>query len=139
MDFAAINLPAVLAAAIASFLFGGVWYGLFSRQWLVAANLTAPLSKSGWQANAVPFIITFAAQLLMAYTLAGVIGHLATDQVSLSSGVAAGAFVWAGFVMTTLVVNHTFQGARRALTAIDGGHWLGALVIQGAIIGWLGV
>jgi hypothetical protein len=32
-----------------------------------------------------------------------------------------------------------FQGAKGALTVIDGGHWLGVLLIQGAILGWWGV
>ncbi|MBM3524115.1 MAG: DUF1761 domain-containing protein, partial [Alphaproteobacteria bacterium] len=36
-------------------------------------------------------------------------------------------------------VNHGFQGVKRALTVIDGGHWLGVLLIQGVIIGWMGV
>jgi hypothetical protein len=47
--------------------------------------------------------------------------------------------VWLGFVATTLVVNNTFQGAKRSLTYIDSGHWLGVLLLQGAIIGLLGV
>ena len=34
---------------------------------------------------------------------------------------------------------HAFQGARPSLTFIDGGHWLGVLLIQGAILGWWGV
>jgi len=25
-----------------------------------------------------------------------------------------------------------------ALTLLDGGHWLGVLLLQGAVIGWLG-
>lgn len=140
MDFAGINLLAVLVAAIAGFLFGGVWYGMFSRQWLVAANLAeAKRNGPGWQVNAVPFIVAFVALLVMAYMLAGVIGHLGAGQVTPRNGVISGASVWAGFVITTLVVNHAFQGARHALTLIDGGHWLGVLVIQGAIIGWFGV
>jgi hypothetical protein len=28
---------------------------------------------------------------------------------------------------------------RRVLTLIDAGHWLGVLLIQGALIGWMGV
>lgn len=47
-----------------------------------------------------------------------------------------GGLIAVGFVLTTLVVNHTFQQARRTLTLIDGGHWLGVLVIQGAVLGW---
>jgi hypothetical protein len=43
-----------------------------------------------------------------------------------------------GFVITTMAVNHAFQGARGSLTLLDGGHWLGVLLVQGAILGWWG-
>jgi hypothetical protein len=36
--------------------------------------------------------------------------------------------------MTSLIVNHAFQGAKRMLTLIDGGHWLGVLLIQSAVL-----
>jgi hypothetical protein len=54
-------------------------------------------------------------------------------------GMISALFLWAGFVMTTLVVNHRFQMARPALTLIDGGHWLGVLLIQGAVLGAIGL
>jgi hypothetical protein len=140
MAFAGLNLLAVLVAAIASFLFGGVWYGIFSRQWLAAVNFEEKTRNSAaWRVSAVPLIIALLAQLLMAYVLAGVIGHLGVGQVTVRNSIISAAIVWAGFVMTTLVVSHSFQGAKRALTFIDGGHWLGVLLIQGAVIGWLGV
>jgi hypothetical protein len=41
--------------------------------------------------------------------------------------------------MTSMAVNHAFQGAKRTLTLLDGGHWLGVLLIQGALLGWWGV
>jgi hypothetical protein len=41
--------------------------------------------------------------------------------------------------MPTMIVNYAFHGAKRALTVIDGGHWMGVLLIQGAIIGWWGI
>ena len=47
--------------------------------------------------------------------------------------------MWLGFVITTMAVNNAFRGAKPALTLIDGGHWLGVLLLQGAVIGWLGV
>ena len=71
----------------------------------------------------------------MAWVLAGVIGHLGTGAITLRSGVIAGALMWLGFVATTLAVNHTFQGAKPILTLLDGGHWLGVLLLQGAVIG----
>jgi len=138
MTFAGMSYWAVLVAAIVSFLFGGLWYGIFGSVWLKAANLQpGDAKRPGSGRNAVPFIVAFVAQLLMAYILAGTIAHLGA--VTARSGVITGAFVWLGFVITSLVVNQAFQGARPLLTLIDGGHWLGVLLIQGAIIGAIGV
>ena len=75
----------------------------------------------------------------MAWVLAGVIGHLGAEEVTVRNGVISAAFIWLGFVITTLAVNHAFQGSKRTLTLIDGGHWLGVLLLQGAIIGLVGV
>ena len=50
-------------------------------------------------------------------------------------GIISGAFCWFGFVLTTMAVNNAFRGRKPMLTVIDGGHWLGVLVIIGAIIG----
>jgi hypothetical protein len=43
--------------------------------------------------------------------------------------------MWVRLVMTTMVVNYNFHGARQSLTLIDGGHWLGVLVLRGASVG----
>lgn len=141
MDLGEVNFFAVLLAAIASFLFGGVWYGMFARQWLSAVERdNERRGGTTWpvRASAIPLIIAFLAQLLMAYILAGVIGNLGPGEVTPINGVVSGVYVWIGFVMTVLVVSHAFQGTDRALTLIDGGHWLGVLMIQGAVIGWIG-
>ena len=67
--------------------------------------------------------------------------HLAKAGIAATprSGLLSGAFCWLGFVATTLAVNHGYQGTRWMLTLIDGAHWLGVLLIQGLIIGWLGI
>jgi len=141
MRFAGVNYLAVLLATVASFLFGGVWYGMFAKQWMEAAGVKAagiPKDKGGTGGpSPIPFILAFLAQLVMAWMLAGVIGHL--GKVTLWNGLVSGLFIWFGFVMMTLIVNYSFQGAKRALALIDGGHWLGVLVLQGVIIGWMGV
>lgn len=139
MDFAGLNYVAIFVAAIASFLFGGVWYGVFSQQWMDALGKTEEEIKSA--GRSMPFLLTmtFVAQLVMAWVLAGLIGHLGSGQVSTWNGLLSGAFVWLGFVATTLVVNHGYQGSKWNLTLIDGAHWLGVLLIQGAVIGFFGV
>jgi hypothetical protein len=140
MQFAGLNYFAIVVAAVASFMFGWLWYGvLLSRQWLDAVGKSEQEIKGGGGASPMPFVIAFVAQLIMAWMLAGVIGHLGPGEVSFQNGVIAAAFVWFGFVITTLTVNNAFQGAKRALTLIDGGHWLGVLLLQGAVIGLMGV
>lgn len=139
--FAGLNTWALVLAAVASFVFGGLWYGALSKQWMAAARLTEEKIKGDGGPSALPFVITFFAQLFMAWMLAGLILHLARSGVpaSVRNGMITAAFIWAGFVMTTLVVNHQFQMQSRNLTLIDGGHWLGVLLIQGAVLGAVGM
>lgn len=141
MDFAGINYLAVLVAAVAAFMFGGAWYGVLAKQWMAAAGIDKAAVEASHKAGGTTrhLIVTFVAQLVMAWVLAGVIGHLGAGEVSLGNGIISGAFVWLGFVATTLVVNNSFQMQPRALTLIDGTHWLGVLLIQGAVIGLFGV
>jgi len=137
MAFAGVSYVAIVAAAAASFLFGGVWYGALSKQWMDAVGKSeADIKKTGM---AVPMAITVVGLLVMAWVLAGIIGHLGPGRVTMWNGVVSAALVWLGFVASTIAVNHAFQGARPHLTLIDAGHWLGVLLIQGAIIGWIGV
>jgi len=139
MHFAGLSFFAIVLAAVVSFMFGWLWYGiLFSRQWMAAVGKTETDLKAQGGPSPTPFVVSFVALLVMAWVLAGVIGHLGPGEVGLRTGVIAGAGMWLGFVATTLAVNHTFQGMKPALTLLDGGHWLGVLLLQGAVIGWLG-
>ena len=134
-----VSYLAVLVAATVSFVFGGIWYNVFARQWLEAVGRpTSPTQEKGGIGF---YLLAFGAQLIMAWMLAGVLLHLSQGGMTLGlrSGIIAALFMWFGFVMTTMVVNYNFHGARQALTLIDGGHWLGVLVLQGAILGMWGV
>ena len=90
------------------------------------------LQKTGM---AVPMAISGVALLIMAWVLAGIIGHLGPGQATVRNGMISGASCWLGFVATTLATNHAYQGAKRSLTVIDSGYWLGVLLIEGAVIG----
>lgn len=141
MGFAGINYLAIAVAGVAAFMFGGLWYGALAKPWMTAAGITdddMAASKSSGRTTRL-MVTAFAASLIMAWILAGVIGHLGPDRITLYNGLISGALVWLGFVATTLVTNHGFQLQPFKLTLIDGGHWLGVLLIQGAIIGAFGV
>ena len=143
MTFGAINYLAIIVAALAGFGFGAVYYMSLSRIWMNAmswsAEQQAAMKKGGGMgASKVPFIISIVANLIMAWVLAGIIGHLGPGQATIRNGLISGAFCWLGFVITTLSVNYAFGGRKSSLTLIDGGHWLGVLLIMGAVIGAFG-
>ncbi len=71
----------------------------------------------------------------MGFLLAGNGVHFGPGQVAPLNGVFYGSFVWASFVATSLSVNYSSQRSRSSLTFVDGGHWVGALLVQGFMIG----
>ncbi len=140
MDFAGFSYLAIIAAAAAGYLFGAVYYSLLAKAWLAALGKTEEEIKGpDGKMSPMPFVLSAIAALVMAFVLAGTIGHLGEGQVTLRNGIITGAIVWTGFVVTTIWVNHAYQGASIRLTMIDAGHWLGVLLIQGSIIGLMGV
>ena len=92
-------------------------------------------AKSG-AAKAAPFIVVFVCEIVIAWALYGILVHM--NAFTLRGGVISAALIWFGFVLTTMASNHAFTGKRPMLTAIDGGGWLGAFLIIGAIVGWMG-
>ena len=139
MSFAGINYLGVLVAAVAGFAFGAAYYMSLSRPWLAALGKTREQVAAEGKGSPMPFVISIVALVVMAWVLAGTIGHLGPGQVTWKNGVITGLFIWLGFVVTTLSVNYAFGQRKPMLGVIDGIHWLGVLVIQGAIIGAIGV
>jgi len=139
MTFAGINYLAVLVAAAAGWVAGAVWYMALAKPWMAATGTTREqIEASRSQPGAwLPFVFAFVACVVMAWVLAGLMGHL--GRVTVRSGVISGAFCWLGFVITTMLVNYSFARRSRMLLLIDGGHWLVVLALIGAIIGAIGV
>jgi hypothetical protein len=140
MRFAGVSYLAILTAAVAGWLLGAVWYTLLSKPWQQAAGITAGKIKQAQKTPAfyVPFVVALLAQIVMAWILAGLIAHLGPGQFTVRNGIISGAFVWLGFVITTMAVNNGFAGRDWRLLLIDGGHWLAVLLLMGAILGAFG-
>ncbi|MDH4983040.1 DUF1761 domain-containing protein [Hyphomicrobium sp. D-2] len=137
MTFAGMNLIAIVSAAVAAFMFGWVWYGLlFGEAWrrAIGWKRTEVQSQSP---SPMPFVISFISLLVMACVFSGVLRHTKIE-LTVANGLITGAFLWLGFVITTIGTNNRFRDAKTALTVIDGGHWLGVLLLQGAILGAFG-
>jgi Protein of unknown function (DUF1761) len=142
MTFAGINHLAIFIAAVVAWLAGAIYYTVLAKPWVAAQGLTveqhkAMIAAKTGMAKFAPYLLAFVADLAMAWVLAGMVGHLGA--VTVRSAVISGLFVWAGFVVTTILVNNAFAGRRYMLTLIDAGHWLLAVVLMGIVIGWMGV
>lgn len=136
--FSGVNWIAIAIAVVASMAIGAAWYSTLAKPWIAANGFSDEQIKSV-EANDTPIIYVFAVicHLVMAWVLSGVIFH--AGEMTLGNGLLTGFLVWLGFVVTTMTVNHRFQFKPWSLTAIDSGHYLVVLLVQGAIIGWFGV
>lgn len=143
MAFAGISYVSVLAAAVASWMLGAVWYTLLSRQWLEAQGRTCVAGPDGKPGDGMgrsplPFVVSFVTQLVMAWVLAGMIGHIfGKELITARNGALSGAFAWLGFVAMPMITAWAYKSKSLQLVLIDGGYWLATLVLQGAVIGAL--
>jgi len=88
-----------------------------------SGNPKAPLAQ---------MVINFVCQAIMAGVFAIVLTRIGPTIVN---GVTFGVLIWLGFVLTTIITYHVYRSSGYAVTMIDGGHWLGVLLIQGLLIG----
>jgi membrane associated rhomboid family serine protease len=126
-----VNYLAVVVAAAAAYALSWVWYAVFSALWTRGHD-----KRDRMRPSPMPFVIAAVAYFLMAWMLAGLMGHLAN--VTVKGGIMAAFFVWMGFVLTTTAVNQAFEGRHPTVTMIDVGNWLVVLLVMGAIIGAFG-
>jgi hypothetical protein len=141
MTFSGVNYLAVVIAAIAAWLASAAWYMSLSRHYVAALGKTPEqMAEDRKKPGAfLPFIYAFVADIIIGWMLAGVLAHLGAGQVTLRNGIISAAFLWFGFVLTTMVVNYSFSGRDRRLLLIDAGNWLLVLLVIGAIIGGIGI
>jgi Protein of unknown function (DUF1761) len=137
-----MNVFVMIGAAVCAWLFGAMYYGTVAKAWVAAQGSTMEDFKAKQAANVgklsaqVPFILSFIAELIMAYVLYGLMKHVAhTNPLSVATGLISGAFVWFGFMLTSMAVNNAFTGRKTMLTVIDAVHWLGVMIILGAVLG----
>src|ERR1041384_7252801 len=78
MSFAGINYIAVLVAASVAWFFGGLWYRLLAKPWMAAHGFTSEQVRAhhGNRTAMWPLVVSFVADLIMAWMLAGGVGPL---------------------------------------------------------------
>ena len=122
-----INWIAVVVAALASFLLGGLWYSpvLFGKAWQRETGLSDETLKQGNMARI--FGLSFILALLAAWNFANFLG----PRPSLAFGTAVGASAGLLWVASSFGINYLFERKSLKLFLINGGYH----TIQFAIIG----
>ena len=126
---ASVSWLAVVAAALLTFVLGGLWYGpLFGKPWMRASGVTEERARQG----NMPLIfgLSFVLQLLAAFSLDMFIGEAGTG-----FGVFAGAMTGIFFVGTAFGVVYLFEQRPLAHWAVNAGYHVVSFTAMGAILG----
>jgi Protein of unknown function (DUF1761) len=128
------NLLAILVAAAAGFMVGGLWYGpLFGKPWMAEHGFTDESMKN---ANMLKIYgLTFAFSVLSAVFLGHLLAFFDTSPRStmmISVGIAL------GYIVPAIGTNYLFSRKSGKLFAIDAGYWLLFYAAMGAVFVLLG-
>jgi membrane-associated HD superfamily phosphohydrolase len=132
MDMNQVHWPAILAATVAAFVIGGLWYSpaLFGKMWMRSNRFTDQDLAKGNQGKI--FGIAFVFTLIMAINLAM---FLANAKTNASWGATAGFLAGFGWVALGIGIVALFERRPWSYIFINGGYMTVALVVMGLIIG----
>ena len=123
----------VLAAAVASYIFGSIWYMTLAKPWMAASGV--PVGEDGQPANRsnpIPYIIAFVAAVMIAGMMRHLFSQAGIDTFSkgLVSGLGIGLFL----VTPWLATCYSFSAKSRKLILIDGGYATIGCTIMGVVL-----
>jgi hypothetical protein len=121
----------ILLAALAGWIFGAVWYMALGKVWQQALGRNPDECKDQ-KMPMMPMVLALLAAVVMSAVLYQLLINLGV--MGVQHGMVAGLTIGVGFLLTSTLVNNLFQGRSLLLTAIDGGHWVLAVVVEAAVI-----
>ena len=137
-ELLSINWFAIVLATVASMALGMAWYSTLGNQWMAALGKTREDLMPDGKASSKPFIIAGVAQVIMAFVLLTLVRKVfdtSAVDVQVADAVLLGAQIWFGFMLTSMLLNHAYQGQKLSLSIIDGGYLLGIMLLQGCVLG----
>jgi hypothetical protein len=121
MELYAENWLAIIAAAAAGFIVGGIWYGpVMGKKWMGAAGLTEEQVKAGNMRLifGTTFVLSLVASTTLAHLLTYFPGMGLCTVMMISVGIAL------GFIIPAIGTNYLFSQKSRTLFLIDATYWL---------------
>jgi hypothetical protein len=129
-----VNWLAVLIAAIATFMLGGLWYGpLFGHIWRAAEGQAEPMPQ---RAKHPAFV--YGSSFVLMLIAAAILAIALEPDPTVPRSVCTGFVIGAGWVATSFGVNYLFADRRFALLAVDAGYNILLFSVMGLIIGLFG-
>jgi len=129
-----VNFPAVVVAAIAPLVIGGIWYGpLFGKLWMSAHGYTPDRLEEMKKGMGRAYGLSFVCYLVMALVLAILIGWVGAGNIW--TGLCMAFYCWLGFAATIGLTAHLFSDRKPATYLIDVAYQLFYMLAMGAILG----
>ena len=127
-----VNFPAVLAAAVSTFLIGGLWYSplLFKKAWMEANQLTDQDLEGGNPVKIFGFSFLFA--LVMSFNLAM---FLADESTTAAWGATAGLLAGLGWVTMAIATIGLFEQRSWKYILVNSGNQILGFTVMGLILG----
>lgn len=126
-----VNLTIVLLSAIASMVFGGIWYSLlFGKAWAQGLGKTKEQLGNPW----VGMIVMFLSLLVMATGLSLLMIFL--DVQLVSGGLKLGILIGLGFVAAAMLTNNVYEGRSIKLFMINAGYQAGSIILMSVILAY---
>lgn len=129
-----VNYVALLGAAVARFVIGGVWYSpaMFGPAWHALLQLSPDVTRPrAARACAVDFVAGLISAGALVVVIAAMGAHTALQ------GIVAGLLTSGGFIATTSFAQATYEQRPLRLYGINAGFQLVAFIAMGAILGAL--
>ena len=128
-----MGFVSVIAAAIAAYVFGAVWYMAMAKPWMAASGVE--VGEDGRPANSknpMPYIVSIICLIIVAGMMRHVfaLSGITEPGKGLIAGLGAGLFL----AVPWLATNYTFAGRPRALILLDGIYATGGSAIIGLVL-----
>ncbi len=127
-----VNYLAVLVAAVAIFMLGGLWYSpvMFAKKWVALQGKSMEEMSGG--ASPALYVQVFLCGLVTSYVIALALQHFHGPGVH--PGFMVGSLAWLGFAGPSSYGTALFSFKPKALWAIDTGFNLVSFLLAGVIL-----
>ena len=128
-----MGFVSVIAAAVAAYVFGAIWYMALAKPWMAASGVeTGEDGRPANASNPMPYIVSILCLIIVAgmmrhmFALSGIEGA----GKGLVAGLGTGLFLASPWIAT----NYTFSGRPRALILIDVGYATIGCTVIGVVL-----